>query len=100
MSNRLTKMFFLVVPLILTIQVEPLNAQTEVTIHGLRQAGWVFAEKTESNEWHVGIPPYEELRRLVYVVTYTLKKEGQTMICTLARDVMYDTSKEKCRRVR
>ncbi len=72
------------------------GAPAAETVHGLRQAGWVLVEKSERDEWRMGLSPYENMRRLVYVVTYTLKKEGRTMTCTLARDVMYDTFKQTC----
>ena len=76
------------------------GAPAEETVHGLRQAGWVLVEKSERDEWRMGLSPYENIRRLVYVVTYTLRKEGRTMTCTLARDVMYDTFKQTCAQTR
>ena len=77
--------------------ISPLTAQGEETVHGLRQAGWQIVEKTSRDEWLPGIAPYEDLRRLVYVVTYTLQKQGETRICTLTRDNMRDTSTQSCR---
>ncbi|MEE8393597.1 MAG: hypothetical protein V3R66_04570 [Rhodospirillales bacterium] len=75
---------------------DPSPAQAGETVHGLRQAGWVLVEKSEHDEWHMGVAPYENISRLVYVVKYTLRKEGKTMICTLERDVMLDTAKQTC----
>ena len=71
-----------------------------MTVNNLRQAGWNIVEKMEADEWHNGIAPYEYLRRLLYVVTYTLEKEGKTVTCTLARDVMYDNFEQSCLQVK
>ena len=98
--GRLTGLMILVAALTLMTLTGPATAQTRATVHELRQAGWVIVEKTENDEWHTGIPPYEELRRLVYVVTYVLEKEGKIMTCSLARDVMYDSFRQTCNRTR
>jgi hypothetical protein len=73
-----------------------LVAGGEETVNGLRQAGWQLVEKTDRDEWLPGIAPYEDLGRLVYVVTYTLQKDDKTVTCTLARDNMYDTFEQSC----
>ncbi len=78
----------------------PAKSQSEDTVHGLRQAGWVVVDKTATNEWHKGAPPYEELGRLVYVTIYTLEKEGNTVVCVLTRDLMFDTYSETCKRTK
>lgn len=72
-------------------------ANGEATVHGLRQAGWKVINKTTRDEWHPGKAPYEDLGSLVYMVTYTLHKEGKTVTCTIARNMMQDTFKESCR---
>jgi len=84
-------MFLLLIPMVSTV------AEDQETVHGLRQAGWQLVEKTSRDEWLPGIAPYEKLRRLNYIVTYTLQKQGETRICTLARDNMRDTLKQSCR---
>lgn len=71
-------------------------APVDMTANSLRQAGWVQVSKTEHDEWHAGIPPYEYLRRLLYVVTYTFEKDGKNVTCTLSRDVMYDNFEQTC----
>ncbi|MBL6930431.1 MAG: hypothetical protein ISR53_10855 [Rhodospirillales bacterium] len=73
-----------------------LGAGGEETVNGLRQAGWQLVEKTDHDEWLPGIAPYEDLGRLIYVVTYTLQKDNKTKTCTLARDNMHDTFKQSC----
>ena len=78
----------------------PAKSWAQETVHGLQQAGWVIVKKTDADEWRAGLPPYENLRRLIYVVTYTLEKEGESMTCTLARDMMFDTSEQKCSRTK
>jgi len=83
--------------LLLLIPVVSPVAGDEDTVHGLRQAGWQIVEKTAYDEWLPGIAPYEDLRRLLYVVTYTLQKQGETKICTLSRDNMHDTFTQSCR---
>jgi len=82
--------------LLLTPVVSPV-AGDEDTVHGLRQAGWQLVDKSSRDEWLPGVAPYEDLARLNYVVTYTLQKQGETRICTLARDNMRDTSTQSCR---
>ena len=72
------------------------GAAVEQSVHALRQAGWTLVDKAERDEWHPGVYPYEKLRRQVYVVTYTLEKDGRSMTCILARDVMYDTFEQSC----
>jgi len=71
-------------------------AEGEDTVHGLRQAGWNLVDKTARDDWLPGIAPYEDLGRLIYVVTYTLQKDNKTMTCTLARDNMRDTLEQSC----
>ena len=71
-------------------------APSDMTVNALRQAGWTQVGKVERDEWHEGIAPYETLRRCIYTVTYTLEKEGKTVKCTMARDVMYDTFEQSC----
>ncbi|MBT4932076.1 MAG: hypothetical protein HOL66_14410 [Rhodospirillaceae bacterium] len=73
-----------------------LGAGGEETVNGLRQAGWQMVEKTAHDEWLAGIAPYEDLGRLIYVVTYTMQKDDKTMTCTLARDNMHDTFQQSC----
>ena len=74
----------------------PAPSRADETVHGLLQAGWVIVKKTQADEWKKGAPPYAELDRLIYVVTYILKKDGKTMTCRLSRDMMYDTSEQTC----
>lgn len=66
------------------------------TVNGLRQAGWVVVEKTDRDEWLPGKAPYEDLGSLIYIVTYTMRKDGKTKTCTLARDNMSDTFEQSC----
>jgi len=73
-----------------------LAVAAEETVNGLRQAGWTLVEKKERDEWLPGRAPYEDLGRLVYVVTYIFEKDGKTMTCTLARDMMFDTLEQTC----
>jgi len=74
----------------------PAPSRAQETVHGLLQSGWVIVKKTQTDEWKKGAPPYAELDRLIYVVTYILKKDGKTMTCRLTRDMMYDTSEQTC----
>lgn len=77
----------------------PLRAQANnlnISITDLRQNGWEVVEKKTYDDWQDGLAPYEDIRRLVYTVVYTLKKAEKTMACTLTRDVMYDTGEHRC----
>jgi len=96
MNTSLGKIVFVVAWAILTLAI-PTTSRAQETVHGLRQNGWVVVKKSDANEWRKGIPPYENLDRLIYVVTYILEKDGKTITCTLARDMMADTFKQTCR---
>lgn len=74
----------------------PLASAEQITVHALRQVGWTVVDKSAHDEWLDGKAPYHSMRRLLYVVTYTLQKDGKAVTCRLTRDVMYDTSTETC----
>jgi len=93
-----TSFGIIVFALALTVMtlVGPAPSRAEETVHGLLQSGWIIVKKTQADEWKKGAPPYAELDRLIYVVTYILKKDNKIMTCRLTRDMMYDTSEETC----
>lgn len=74
----------------------PSAATADMTVNDFRNAGWTVVGKIQFDEWHEGKAPYEKLRRCVYTAIYTLQKDGKTVKCTLARDVMYDTFEQSC----
>jgi hypothetical protein len=98
MANKVTLKVFLTVWAagLLLSPTGTLSAQSQDTVYGLRQAGWTLVDKTDHDEWQAGKAPYEELGSLIYVVTYTLQKDGITKICTLARNMMHDTYEQNC----
>ncbi len=87
---------FITLALLLGVSTS-LASPPDLTVNGLRQAGWMQVDKSERDIWYPGKAPYEKLKRQVYEVTYTFKKGSRTMTCTLSREVMYDTSEENCR---
>lgn len=65
-------------------------------VSDLLRDGWRVIAKTEAKEHRKGLPPYENLTRVVQVTTYTLGKAGQTMVCRIAYDSQRDHMSEAC----
>ncbi len=64
---------------------------------GLQGDGWRVMEKHEHQEKRPGLPPYENLTRVVQITTLVLTKEGQHMTCRMAYDSQRDKITEACR---
>ena len=72
------------------------NAPVEVTVKNLQQQGWTVTKSSSRNETLPGLPPYEELPRVVSVTTYILERGGKTITCEIAYDSQRDTLDEHC----
>ena len=75
------------------------QASSDATIIGLRQAGWVVTERTETIDRRPGLPPYEMKDRTILVTTFVLEKGGERKRCTLAYDSQLERFTEACRDV-
>ena len=65
-------------------------------IAALQASGWKIVDKSEEKQHLPGLPPYENLKRVVQVVHYTLKKEDASMICTARYDSQRELYEETC----
>jgi hypothetical protein len=65
-------------------------------VNDLLQNGWTIIDKVETKEEREGLPPYENLTRVVQINTYTLAKAGKTMVCRIAYDSQQDSMTEAC----
>ena len=78
--------------------VPPAAAQDDsgAKVKDLLRDGWRIIAKIETKERRKGLPPYENLTRVVQVTTYTLGKAGKTMECRIAYDSQQDRMTEAC----
>ncbi len=82
---------------LLVMGLSPVGAQTpELGVYGLRQQGWTLIGSETREQVLPGLPPYEELPRLLSVTTYHLEKDGQAMTCEIAYDSQHDRQHEQC----
>ena len=72
-------------------------ASANMTVIGLRQAGWLVTEQQDRIARRPGLPPYETLDRYIHVSTFVLEKNGQRKRCVLAYDSQLDSFAEECR---
>lgn len=61
-----------------------------LTVREYLAAGYRIESKTVEQKEAPGLPPYEELRRLVEVSTYVLVRDGFRVTCIMA----YDSQRE------
>ncbi|MDH3451615.1 MAG: hypothetical protein OEN20_04290 [Gammaproteobacteria bacterium] len=72
------------------------NTVAAMTVHSLTQEGWRITGTNTRNETRPGLPPYENLPRIVSITTYTLARGGQTANCEIVYDSQRDTIEEQC----
>jgi len=76
-------------------------AETKVsprpTIISLQSEGWVIVKKTAEQKTLPGVPPYQDLKRIVQIVRYRLEKGDAMMTCETAYDSQLDRFEENCR---
>ena len=80
-------------PLLVTTQ-EP--SVIQMTVQELRQQGWTVTSTNSRNETRPGLPPYENLPRVVSITTFTLVRGDKTITCEIAYDSQRDTLQEDC----
>lgn len=66
-------------------------------IANLQSQGWTVSEKSEEKQSLPGLPPYENLTRVVQIVTYKLVKGDAMMVCRATYDSQRDRYDETCR---
>lgn len=66
------------------------------TVRQLRQQGWTVVEKTNRSEKLPGLPPYENLTRIVSITTYSLVRGDKTITCEILYDSQRDLLQENC----
>lgn len=66
-------------------------------IADLQANGWKVIEKKEEKKELPGLPPYENLTRVVQIVHYKLEKGAALMICQATYDSQRDRYDESCR---
>lgn len=67
------------------------------SIAALQADGWRIIEKTERQDRLPGLPPYENLVRVVQIVQYRLRKGDRLMHCKATYDSQRDHYGETCR---
>jgi len=76
----------------------PTQAQDKTRpIAGLQDAGWKIVRKTEESKQLPGIAPYENLVRVVHVISYRMQKGSDMMLCQASFDTQRDRYDETCR---
>ena len=71
-------------------------AAKEISVAGLRTAGWSVVSKEESRRSLPGVTPYENLTRVIQVTTFVLKKGADQTVCEMAYDSQRDRIDETC----
>ena len=62
----------------------------------LKRQGWKVTEIHSSVESRPGIKPYQNLKRVVQIVKYRLKKGPKVLFCVVEYDSQWDTIRESC----
>ncbi|MDJ0956229.1 MAG: hypothetical protein QNI91_05220 [Arenicellales bacterium] len=72
------------------------TAPAPMTVKDLRDQGWQVKEMHSRNETRPGLPPYENLDRVVSITTYVLVRGNDTIICEIIYDSQQDSLQEHC----
>ena len=68
----------------------------KMSVFELQQKGWKVVEKHSEIDERLGKKPYQELKRVVQVVTYKLLKGEDIIFCTVEYDSQLDRIIEEC----
>lgn len=68
----------------------------KTTVKQLQEQGWVITSSTNYNETHPGLPPYENLTRVLSITNYVLTRQGKTVNCEIIYDSQRDNFEESC----
>lgn len=58
--------------------------------------GYAIAEKREEERQVPGLPPYEQMKRVLHVTTYRLERGGEAVVCEVTYDSQRDTISTAC----
>ncbi len=67
------------------------------TVSAYLAMGYSIADKRQEKRWLPGKPPYADLKRLVYITTYRLERDGSIVVCEVAYDSQQDSMQTTCR---
>jgi len=68
----------------------------KMSVFELQQKGWKVVEKHSEIDERLGKKPYQDLKRVVQVVTYKLLKGEDIIFCTVEYDSQLDRIIEEC----
>lgn len=75
---------------------ESIEAQHTPGVLELKRLGWEVVEKKSRIESRAGQKPYQNLKRVVLVVKYRLRKDKELYFCLVEYDSQLDTIRESC----
>ena len=75
---------------------ESIKTQDNPDVLGLKRLGWKVVEKKSRIESRAGRKPYQNLKRVVLVVKYRLRKDKELYFCLVEYDSQLETLREFC----
>ena len=75
---------------------EFIETQDTPDVLELQRLGWEVVEKKSRIESRAGQKPYQNLKRVVLVVKYRLRKDKELYFCLVEYDSQLDTIRESC----
>ena len=75
---------------------ESIETQGIADVLELQRLGWEVVEKKSRIESRAGQKPYQNLKRVVLVVKYRLRKDEELYFCLVEYDSQLDTIRESC----
>ena len=78
------------------LATESTEPQETPSVLELKRLGWEVFEKKSRIESRAGQKPYQNLKRLVLVVKYRLRKDKELYFCLVEYDSQLDTIRESC----
>ena len=75
---------------------ESIETQDTPDVLELQRLGWEVVEKKSRIESRAGQKPYQNLKRVVLVIKYRLRKDKWLYFCLVEYDSQLDTIEESC----
>ena len=75
---------------------DSIEVQNTPSVLELKRLGWVVFEKRSQLESRAGQKPYQNLKRVVLVVKYLLRKDMESYFCLVEYDSQLETLRESC----
>lgn len=73
-----------------------LAAESKNDVAAYLADGYKIAGKKEKERTVPGLPPYEQIKRVLHVTTYRLERGEETVICEVTYDSQQDTISTTC----